>query len=322
MPRDPAECHLPVKFPTTTLHCMVAFHFYFLRSSVVSKLCFPNWTTFTWVQVQVSCAYVLLLLPLILTATIRAEKISGREVTYHVTHYKEACKNLTWEWHFQQLQHSVFLCGFSEDAHLVDSSVPMLCLVLILTSSVVQQMLFFLSRLNVADIQETCQKNAASAVMVGRRDLLQVLGLVREGEAFEWLSCCYFCHVICAALYWLAAVKPVTPIGSSDVRQRARVLETGVQNTPGMWCTTHNHVQSEEWQALWGKKLSMTPFLLPQLVSMEYMASKLNHITWTQALSKCSKCALFAMVHAPVWHISAVWLFKWVYADCDWGFLH
>ncbi|XP_066493720.1 GATOR2 complex protein WDR59 isoform X1 [Tiliqua scincoides] len=31
--------------------------------------------------------------------------------------------------------------------------------------------------LNVADIQETCQKNAASAVMVGRRDLLQVWSL-------------------------------------------------------------------------------------------------------------------------------------------------
>lgn len=50
----------------------------------------------------------------------------------------------------------------------------------------VHHLLFLSFRLNVTDIQETCQKNAASALTVGRKDLLQVLLLAQRGISYRF----------------------------------------------------------------------------------------------------------------------------------------
>lgn len=63
----------------------------------------------------------------------------------------------------------------------------------------------------MADIQETCQKNAASAVTVGRRDLLQVW--FQEGAWMgEWWKSCHNC---CLSWTAIEVVKPLM-IGCGD----------------------------------------------------------------------------------------------------------
>lgn len=69
-----------------------------------------------------------------------------------------------------QVDQQVLDCSLLPEPHHPPSTPPLWVPRRLESSSVC-----LLFRLNVNNIQETCQKNAASALAVGRRDLVQVL---------------------------------------------------------------------------------------------------------------------------------------------------